>query len=147
MERYGYENVYRVTDYKHPFDTYKGQDILIFEEFHSNIKIQDMLNYLDGYPLDLPCRYNNKVACYTKVYITSNMSLRDQYVNIQREYEETWNAFLRRIGTVKTFGQNGLIKCESVHDFLYGFHSPEEYAQIENYPEIPFQEVLDLEND
>lgn len=145
MERYGYENVYRVTDYKHPFDTYKGQDILIFEEFHSNIKIQDMLNYLDGYPLDLPCRYNNKVACYTKVYITSNMSLRDQYVNIQREYEETWNAFLRRIHIVKTFGNNGLIWCESVHDFLYGFHSPEEYAQEENYPEIPFQEVLDLD--
>ena len=43
----------KVTDYIHPFDTYKGQDILIFEEFHSNLKIQDMLNYLDGYPLDL----------------------------------------------------------------------------------------------
>lgn len=144
MERYNY-NVYRVTDYKHPFDNYKGQDVIMFEEFHSNIKIQDMLVYLDGYPLDLPCRYNNKVACYTKVYITSNMSLKDQYVNIQREYEETWNAFLRRINTVKTFGANGLIRCESVHDFLYGFHSPEEYAQEENYPEIPFQEVLDLD--
>lgn len=145
MERHGYENVYRVTDYSHPFDTYKGQDILIFEEFHSNLKIQDMLNFLDGYPLDLPCRYNNKVACYTKVYITSNMSLKDQYVNIQREYEETWNAFLRRINVVKTFGEKGLIRCESVHDFLYGFHSPEEYARIENYPEIPFQEILDLD--
>ena len=33
MDRYGYENCYRVTDYKHPFDTYDGQDVLIFEEF------------------------------------------------------------------------------------------------------------------
>ncbi|MDE7339273.1 MAG: replication protein [Lachnospiraceae bacterium] len=146
MERYNY-NVYRVTDYKHPFDNYKGQDVIMFEEFHSNIKIQDMLVYLDGYPLDLPCRYNNKVACYTKVYITSNMSLKDQYVNIQREYEETWNAFLRRINVVKTFGEKGLIRCESVHDFLYGFHDAETYVQIENYPDIPFQEVLDLEDD
>lgn len=125
MERYGYENVYRVTDYDHPFDTYRGQDILVFEEFHSNLKIQDMLNYLDGYPLDLPCRYNNRVACYTKVYITSNMSLKEQYRSIQKEYEETWNAFLRRIETVKTFGSKGLIRCESVHDFFYGFHEPD----------------------
>lgn len=120
--QYGFENVYRVTDYQHPFDNYKGQDVLVFEEFHSNLKIQDMLNYLDGYPLDLPCRYNNKVACFTKVYILSNMKLSEQYVSIQREYEETWNAFLRRINTVKTFGENGLIKLETVHEHLYGFH-------------------------
>lgn len=138
---YGFENIYRVTDYAHPFDNYKGQDVLVFEEFHSNLKIQDMLNYLDGYPLDLPCRYNNKVACFTKVYILSNMTLRQQYESIQREYEETWNAFLRRIDCVKTFGNNGLIKYESVHDNLYGFHEVEEmhqYAQMEMYPEIPF---------
>lgn len=139
MEKYGYENVYRVTDYKHPFDTYKGQDVLVFEEFHSNIKIQDMLNYLDGYPLDLPCRYNNKVACYTKVYITSNTSLKDQYTSIQKGYEETWKAFLRRINTVRTFGSSGKSRSMSVHDFFYGFHDAEKYAQMEDFPEIPFE--------
>ena len=30
MERYGYESVFRVTDYLHPFDNYKGQDVIIF---------------------------------------------------------------------------------------------------------------------
>ena len=138
MERYGYENVFRVTDYTHPFDSYKGQDIIVFEEFRSSLKIQDMLNYLDGYPLELPSRYSNKVACYTKVYILSNLSLKEQYRDVQREYEETWRAFLRRIHTVKVFGDNGLSHCSNVHDFLYGFHSPEEYAQIEKYPDIPF---------
>ena len=131
MERYGYENVYRVTDYAHPFDTYKGQDIIVFEEFRSSLKIQDMLNYLDGYPLDLPCRYNNKTACYTKVYILSNLSLKEQYVDIQRNYEETWNAFLRRISCVKCFGEKGLLSYSSVHDFLYGFKPLEEYVQID----------------
>lgn len=90
MEKYGYENVSRITDYKHPFDNYKGQDVIIFEEFRSSLKIQDMLNYLDGYPLDLPSRYNNKVACFTKVYIISNVSLTEQYTDIQRNYEETF---------------------------------------------------------
>lgn len=33
MERYGYENVFRITDYAYPFDTHKGQDIIIFEKF------------------------------------------------------------------------------------------------------------------
>ena len=30
MDKYGYRNCYRVTDYKHPFDSYNGQDVLIF---------------------------------------------------------------------------------------------------------------------
>lgn len=100
MERYGYTNVYRITNEKNPFDEYKGQDVIIFEEFRSTFKIQDMLNYLDGYPLILPCRYSNKIACYTKVYILSNIALHEQYLNIQVESEKTWQAFLRRINTV-----------------------------------------------
>lgn len=97
METYGYQNVYRVTDYDHPFDGYKGQDVLVFEEFRSSLKIQDMLNYLDGYPCELPCRYNNKFACYTKVFLITNVPFSQQYVNIQTESKETWRAFGRRI--------------------------------------------------
>ena len=26
MGKYGYTNIFRVTDYDHPFDNYKGQD-------------------------------------------------------------------------------------------------------------------------
>ncbi|WP_024346646.1 replication protein [Lacrimispora indolis] len=97
MERYGYSNVFRVTDYAHPFDAYKGQDVVIFEEFRSGFSISDMLNYLDGYPVELPCRYNNKFACFTKVYIVTNIPLSRQYPMIQREQNATWLAFLRRI--------------------------------------------------
>lgn len=118
MEEYGYENVARITDYQHPFDSYKGQDIVVFEEFRSSLKIQDMLNYLDGYPLDLPCRYNNKIACFTKVYIISNISLIEQYTDIQRNYEETWKAFLRRIHHVRYFSDTGVQEM-SVEKYLY----------------------------
>lgn len=97
MELYGYSNVYRVTDYAHPFDSYKGQDVIIFEEFRSGLTVADMLNYLDGYPVELPCRYANKVACYTKVYIITNIPLEQQYPNVQTDSPGTWNAFLRRI--------------------------------------------------
>lgn len=97
MDMYGYRNVYRVTDYQHPFDSYSGQDVIIFEEFRSSLKVEEMLNYLDGYPVDLPARYANKVACFTKVYIITNIPLEEQYTNIQDNQPETWNALLRRI--------------------------------------------------
>lgn len=97
MERHGYRSVFRVTDYKHPFDSYKGQPVILFDEFRSSLPITDMLNYLDGYPLELPCRYSNKVACYDQVYIVSNIPLEAQYPNIQQEEPETWQAFIRRI--------------------------------------------------
>ena len=97
MEKYGYSGVYRVTDYSHPFDSYAGEDVLLLDEYGSNFKIRDLLNYLDGYPLTLPCRYANRVACYTKVYIVSNICLSKQYVEIQLSEPEVFRALLRRI--------------------------------------------------
>jgi len=103
MEKHGYENVYRVTDSQHPFDGYRQQSVVVFEEFRSTFKIQDMLNWLDGYPVELPCRYCNKIACYTTVYIISNIPLEEQYPQIQKEQPATWAAFVRRIHHVKEF--------------------------------------------
>lgn len=99
-EKYGYSNVYCVSDYRHPFDAYAGQDVILFEEFRSDLRISDMLQYLDGYPVQLPARYVNKVACFTKVYFCTNIDLREQYRDIQADYKETWKAFLRRIKNV-----------------------------------------------
>lgn len=96
MENFGYENVFRITNYKHPFDNYNGQDVILFDEFRSSLPISDMLVYLDGYPVNLPCRYADKPALYTKVYIISNISLEKQYVEVQKYEPETYNAFLRR---------------------------------------------------
>lgn len=103
MEQYGYDNVYRVTDYDHPFDSYTQEDVIIFEEFRSSLRIEDMLKYLDGYPVKLPARYLNRVACFTKVYLISNIDLRAQYRHIQEDEPETWRAFLRRINKVRVF--------------------------------------------
>lgn len=105
MDAFGYPNVYRVTDYYHPFDNYKGQDVVIFEEFRSSLRLSDMLNYLDGYPLELPCRYYNKFACYTNVYIISNIPLPEQYKGDR--YVDT-QAFFRRIHQVKKFTGSGV---------------------------------------
>lgn len=100
MDAHGYENVYQVTNYAHPFDGYRGQPVMLFDEFRSDLPTKDMLKYLDGYPIMLPCRYNDKVACYTTVYIVSNIPIEKQYPNVQIDEPETWNAFRRRITDV-----------------------------------------------
>lgn len=113
------EDICRITNYGDKngvrFDAYHGQPVLVFEEFHSQIPIESMLNYLDIYPLELPARYYDRVACYTTVYITSNISLEEQYPEIQRGKPETWRAFLRRIHVVREYLRDGTIK-EVPHD-------------------------------
>lgn len=108
MDTYGYKNVYRVTDYRHPFDGYMGQDVILFEEFRSSLLLGDMLKYLDGYPVVLPCRYANKQACFTKVYINTNIAIDRQYPEVQRENMGDFLAFLRRIHTVKHYSDKGI---------------------------------------
>lgn len=144
MERYGYDEVFRVTSYRYPFDNYRGQDVIIFEEFFDSLSIQEMLTLLDGYPLDLPCRYNNKTACYTKVYILSNVDLTDQYRDVQIHSKETWNAFLRRIHAVKIFDDHGIKDYKSPDEYICRFKScsssPWDVEKKEKYE----QEMLDL---
>ena len=119
MEKYGYENVFRITDYTHPWDTYQGQDIVVFEEFASSFQIQKMLNYLDGYPLKLEARYSDRVACFTKVYILSNLSLELQYSNVKDEHYEVWQAFIRRITHIMWFkSKNNTISYDNTEQYF-----------------------------
>jgi len=115
MDKYGYQNCYRVTDYKHPFDTYDGQDVLIFEEYRSQFKIADILNCLDGYPLLLPCRYFNRQACYTKVFIISNLPLEKQYTTV---VQESRSAFYRRIHQVREYQNGSVLEYDSVSKYM-----------------------------
>lgn len=123
LDCHGDSSVYRVTDYKHPFDTYSGEDVLVFEEFRSDLPIGNVLNYLDIYPLQLPARYNNRQACYNFVYLVSNWKLEDQYRNVFQEQPETWNAFIRRIHKVRIYTAPGEWEDYDTNDYLNGFHS------------------------
>lgn len=136
MEMHGYSNVFRVTDYQHPFDNYKGQQNIIFEEFRSSLRIQDMLNYLDGYPLELPCRYTNKIACYTNVYLITNLALNQQYETVQVEHNETWNAFLRRISKVVKMDK----EKSSIYTVKEYYNRDSEFVSVSDYEqsELPF---------
>lgn len=77
-----------------------------------------MLNYLDGYPLTLPARYSNRVACYTKVYIISNLCLSRQYPEVQYESPATYAALLRRIQKVRRYTGPGEYEEYSTADYM-----------------------------
>lgn len=120
LDEHGDPNVYRVTDYRHGFDHYACQPVIAFEEYRSQLPIADMLNYCDIYPIELPSRYSNKVACYSKVYIVSNWALEQQYENVQREYPGTWKAFCRRIHEVVVYNEDKTVtRYNSVEEYLH----------------------------
>jgi len=123
MDKYGYENCYRVTDYAHPFDTYDGQDVIIFEEFRGGLKHGDMLNYLDGYPLLLPCRYFNRQACFTKVFLITNIPPAEQYPKVD---PESRSAFFRRITCVRHFDEYGHV---TDYPSVYAFDHRHDWVQ------------------
>ena len=138
FEEHGYSNVYRVTDYDHPFDSYSNQPELMFDEFRSSIKLKDMLLYCDIYPVELPARYSNKYACYNRVYIISNWELERQYSELQKTDQESWKAFLRRIQEVWTYDKKGNVKkYNTVKEY---FEREEEFIEVDENEEgqLPF---------
>jgi len=109
---YASEDICRITSYGKngvKFDSYKSEDVLVFEEYASQIPIEEFLVYLDIYPLMLPARYSDKTACYTKVIITSNLPLSSQYIMEQHSKPETYAALLRRINFVEEYKSNGTV--------------------------------------
>jgi len=141
MEKYGYKNVCQITGYQNGcFDKYQSEDILILDEFAHSFKIQDMNNFLDGYPLMLPCRYANKVACYTKVYIISNIPLELQYPLVRIENPAVWNAFIRRIHKVLVFFSLGEFDSYFTADYLNPDRTLNGWTEVAKDGGCPFNE-------
>lgn len=62
------------------FDSYQSQPVLIFDNFIGQIPLDTMQYFLGKYPVMLPARYADKTACYTDVYIISDISPEVLYV-------------------------------------------------------------------
>lgn len=143
LDTHGDINVYRVTDYKHPFDHYSNEPVLCFDEFRSQIRLSEMLVYTDIYPIQLPARYANTYACYETVYIVSNWSLESQFTDAQETSPESWNAFLRRIHEVRIFNVDGTVTIyDSVEKYL---KRNEEFHTIDSDIKPPFEETKENE--
>lgn len=115
------EDVCRITSYGKngvKFDAYHGEKVLVLEEYASQIPLEELLVYLDIYPLTLPARYTDRIACYTKVIITSNLPLEAQYVTEQQHKPESFLAFLRRINYLEEFLPCGKVIRTKLNDVV-----------------------------
>lgn len=151
-DKYGDANVYCVTNIRNPWDGYRGQDVVLFDDFRSEMfEIVDLLRWLDIYPLELPCRYQNKQACYTKVYFTSNVAFDYLYKHVQQYDTETWRAFCRRFHCIKEFrrGENGaphIVDYTDIHQYLDRYKISSGNAKKEvYYPDDEYvQQVMEM---
>jgi len=143
LDQYGDANVYRVTDYDHPFDHYSCESVLVFEEFRSSLTMTDMLNYLDIYPITLKARYSNKYACFNRVFIVTNWELESQYAERQITDKESWQAFLRRIHKVVHYKtKDNVTTYDSIDAYInrYCCFEPVKNLPKEDQLKIPFDE-------
>jgi hypothetical protein len=101
------DELYSVSQYRHPFDEYRSEKVLLLDEFAGQIEFELMLKLLDRYPVSLPARYENKLALYDEVYLLSNLRLEHLYPEIQRNSPLQWNAFLRRIDNYQLMVADG----------------------------------------
>jgi len=96
-KHFGYENIHRITDLDNPWDSYTSQPVVIFEEFRESFPLHSMLSWLEGHPVELPARYFNRQAAFTKVFIISNWSWSQQYQDIRESHPEDFSALMARI--------------------------------------------------
>jgi len=89
---------YRILGHpSHPWDSYRGEPAVCFDEFTDGWALQDMDGYLEGYPQELPCRYHNKWAEWRVVIVLSNCDINDWYKLMPGALRD---AFQRRIENV-----------------------------------------------
>lgn len=148
MEKYGYENVYRITNYNGNavWDGYRGQDVVIFEEYRSQLMISEILTWTEGYPnCCLRARYTDKVACFTKVVFISNIPLEKQYPNVQEDSPATWRAFLRRIQRIYHHkSKDEIIEYKSMQEYL---HRNEQFHSVPDDIKTPFDNETDCKQE
>lgn len=96
-KHFGYENIHRITDLDNPWDGYTSQDVIIFEEFRQSFPLHSMLSWLEGHPVELPARYFNRQAAFTKVFIISNWPWVNQYESTRENHPEDYAALMARI--------------------------------------------------
>lgn len=79
----GEDRVYLLTDYDNGgFDNYCAEPVLFMDEFKGQMRFQLLLNYLDGYKIQVHARYGNVRALWTEVHITSVYPPEEVYKNM-----------------------------------------------------------------
>lgn len=134
-----------ITNYKGngTFDGLKPtHNVLVFEEFRDSIRLKEMLNYCDIYPISAPSRYADKPVFATKIFIVSNWRFERQYSDEQVTDSESYNAFLRRIHKIMEFKKDGEIITYSSTNEYFKNKNLEKGFNLEKISDENFKELI-----
>jgi hypothetical protein len=116
--RHGYDHVYRARmGARDAFNHYRYQPVLILDEFRSSVSFGDVLEMLDVYPYEIDCRYHNRWAAWTDVYMLTTIPLNAQYPDIEGSEREQ---LYRRISDVSEMVDGSLKPLGSGLDIWNG---------------------------
>lgn len=76
------------------WDGYQSEKNVVVDEFRGGIDISHLLRWLDRYPVRVEIKGSSRPLSATNIWITSNISPRDWYPQID---QETLDALLRRL--------------------------------------------------
>ncbi|MDR3186459.1 MAG: hypothetical protein LBU04_06640 [Christensenellaceae bacterium] len=96
LNKYDYENVYVVDNYKNPFDGYNYEDNLLLYEFHSQITLPETLRLLDKYPMKLRSVITTNEVFYKSLY-NLKQTTNKKFIKDKQENKKTFEALFRRI--------------------------------------------------
>lgn len=82
------------------WDGYDGEDIILIDDYNNDIKINRLLRLLDKYKVRLPIKGGFTWANWTKIYITTNLTLDELHAQAKPEHRR---ALMRRIKVKKQF--------------------------------------------
>jgi len=95
------KDICRITNYKTgTFESYNAHKVLLLDEFTGKMDIEFVNNLLDRLPIELPARYSNRTACFTEIYIVSNLPMTELYKDVPTEVR---NAFVNRFHNIIKF--------------------------------------------
>lgn len=151
-EKYGEDQVYLLTDYSSGgFDEYCGERVLFIEEFKGGIKYQLLLNYLDGYKIQIHCRYANARALWTEVHITSIYPPDEVYnfmVEAERRDRDRLGQLMRRIETIiYHYKEDGLFKQLAIPSSEYKNYDDLKARRYDNDGFVPIESATPFDEE
>lgn len=123
-----------VSDYRHPFDKYEEEQVVVFEEWRGDASISDMLKWTDRFVIQANARYANPWGVYDTVIFNSNFPMGHFYGMSSDWTAENGGAWERRSATFRVWLDP--VDFDTMHFERIGGEM--------NVPDIPDDSVLKL---
>jgi hypothetical protein len=103
LDAFGRESVF-IADATNafPFDGYEGESVLLLDDFRSSLRFEYLLRVLQGQPFLVNVKGSHTLAHWTKVVISANIPLSEQYPNLSERKDPLLRRFESGIVFEKT---------------------------------------------